>query len=201
MRRATDSVKCERDAAIFQSTLSLRRATCQAYEDTGLEPISIHALLAESDAVTCGYASFTAKFQSTLSLRRATRTASAGRCPPPYFNPRSPCGERPQPVRCPWHHRRISIHALLAESDICGAGPGGYPPDFNPRSPCGERRLVRLGGSTGRAISIHALLAESDAAGISQGLRLTRFQSTLSLRRATANTTKLALSFLSKVPI
>ena len=50
-------------------------------------------------------------------------------------------------------------------------------------------------------ISIHALLAESDLYTTSNTMGVGLFQSTLSLRRATANTTKLALSFLSKVPI
>ena len=82
--------------------------------------------------------------------------------PTPNFNPRSPCGER---QRCLYSRHlgiRISIHALLAESD----GPCGIylssKRNFNPRSPCGERpgwphRTVRA-----RGISIHALLAESD---------------------------------------
>ena len=56
--------------------------------------ISIHALLAESDA--------------------------AGRVPRPrarYFYPRSPCGERPVLIRDGFLIDDISIHALLAESD------------------------------------------------------------------------------------
>ena len=52
-----------------------------------------------------------------------------------------------------------------------------------------------------KVISIHALLAESDVLKFMEQRGILRFQSTLSLRRATANTTKLALSFLSKVPI
>ena len=59
---------------------------------------------------------------------------------------------------------RISIHALLAESDPAGNG----------------------GSGSITAISIHALLAESDiciASGISVYIE---FLSTLSLRRATA---------------
>ena len=60
----------------------------------------------------------------------------------PNFYPRSPCGERPL-RRCPVIlGRGISIHALLAESD-----------------------LRVLDGSKSSVISIHALLAESDAAG------------------------------------
>ena len=57
-----------------------------------------------------------------------------------HFYPRSPCGERPN---ADWRwpeYFNISIHALLAESDL------GYTPIVDVR----------------RAISIHALLAESD---------------------------------------
>ena len=63
-----------------------------------------------------------------------------------HFYPRSPCGERRQRRWLDSTHRRISIHALLAESDtkflmICQEQQG---------------------------ISIHALLAESDlASGVS----------------------------------
>ena len=35
---------------------------------------------------------------------------------------------------------RISIHALLAESDVSASAPPVPPDDFYPRSPCGERR-------------------------------------------------------------
>ena len=82
-------------------------------------------------------------------------------------------------------HTLISIHALLAESDLERAASAQRPRDFYPRSPRGERRLhngctkknVRFLStlSSRRAtvyrlklwerfkrISIHALLAESD---------------------------------------
>ena len=80
-------------------------------------PISIHALLAESDAEKLHKRPPPAKFLSTLSLRRATA------CHPPLpscpwnFYPRSPCGER---LFTQLHFCvliAISIHALLAESD------------------------------------------------------------------------------------
>ena len=56
--------------------------------------ISIHALLAESDAIDKWDKNDFYKFLSTLSLRRATA-----------------------PSHSPCLHNRISIHALLAESD------------------------------------------------------------------------------------
>ena len=104
--------------------------------------ISIHALLAESDTHADNRACKTAKFLSTLSLRRATQGRVLQDITPADFYPRSPCGER-RPMekgqvyyirflstlslrRATIHPRRksydtcISIHALLAESDLIG---------------------------------------------------------------------------------
>ena len=80
------------------------------------------------------------RFQSTLSVWRATQLALIPFACPKYFNPRSPCGERPcykWPV-----------------DDFCN--------HFNPRSPCGERpsTFTVIGDVTD--ISIHALRVESD---------------------------------------
>ena len=101
------------------------------------------------------------------------------------FYPRSPCGERRVTVLGIQHKVGISIHALLAESDIISIAllilpirflstlslrrATMYPSqwrtlasDFYPRSPCGERPLPCYTGTTS-----------------------VRFLSTLSLRRAT----------------
>ena len=124
----------------FLSTLSLRRATHNLVSDFGVKV-----------------------FLSTLSLRRATVIFKLSGQMEKNFYPRSPCGER-RAGRCPdpqsaW----ISIHALLAESDVRfyrdraggeiflstlslrratrkwtrSTSPSIY---FYPRSPCGERR-------------------------------------------------------------
>ena len=58
-------------AGQFQSTLSLRRATCRFLLSYLKKQISIHALLAESDCCNLSTTWWTT-----------------------YFNPRSPCGER-----------------------------------------------------------------------------------------------------------
>ena len=101
----------------------------------------------------------------------------------------------------------ISIHALLAESDVAILYLLSFVAYFYPRSPCGERRtnldkfhkdltflstLSLRRATPGRAplsrvigISIHALLAESDLGGMSDKLIGSVFLSTLSLRRAT----------------
>ena len=149
---------------LFLSTLSLRRAT---REPTALR--TPHH-----------------KFLSTLSLRRATNCTSIGRPKRLYFYPRSPCGERLSEKsessatylqfdpRSPCGERlkhlliiymihRISIHALLAESDVI-------------REPAASRE---------QQISIHALLAESDSRPRALKSRRCVFLSTLSLRRAT----------------
>ena len=127
--------------------------------------ISIHALLAESDFNTTRVGVSGKLFLSTLSLRRATAAPSL---PPGTwhdFYPRSPCGERPNRPHMDLPQFKISIHALLAESDCCtasslaaaslflstlslrratawdGAGRFSYR-NFYPRSPCGERLFI-----------------------------------------------------------
>ena len=61
--------------------------------------------------------------------------------------------------------------------------------DFYPRSPCGERRAANSSSGKSITISIHALLAESDPVDIRTFQTLKIFLSTLSLRRATKDTT------------
>ena len=103
---------------IFLSTLSLRRATQVAVEQSGSAElisihallaesdrkyhkadrvqayISIHALLAESDVMDTLILANTMLFLSTLSLRRATSPPSVTPTASRNFYPRSPCGER-----------------------------------------------------------------------------------------------------------
>ena len=59
-------------------------------------------------------------------------------------------------------HALISIHALLAESDVWMGGLNFNDGNFYPRSPCGERRYIGRDKPNFASISIHALLAESD---------------------------------------
>ena len=100
-------------------------------------------------------------FLSTLSLRRATSIGTLRTVNVRNFYPRSPCGERRRnsqninrghrflstlslrratlaPEENPTQ-KRISIHALLAESDARRPGQNCQRIDFYPRSPCGER--------------------------------------------------------------
>ena len=149
-----------------------------------MTPISIHALLAESDLTVPDLG----KRDVWISIHALLAESDLRRyklgwfqC---HFYPRSPCGERPYSQ----HVRR----------------PSGY---FYPRSPCGERphrsraasmmalflstlSLRRATDCAGCAlkkylISIHALLAESDDSGPRKIKVDFLFLSTLSLRRAT----------------
>ena len=150
--------------------------------------ISIHALLAESDREKIYSTAPRCVFLSTLSLRRATSPLPSSRRNDRNFYPRSPCGERPlrwiarsvhgtflstlslrratYRINARYTKRAISIHALLAESDISCAWSASKLGDFYPRSPCGERPKASLMLIYGSCISIHALLAESDADGL-----------------------------------
>ena len=123
-------------------------------------------------------------FLSTLSLRRATTKISIKLTFDINFYPRSPCGERHKVPLAESTAESISIHALLAESDLGNVVAALPMLNFYPRSPCGERRGFVVGSwprgiflstlSLRRAtdcyglqyvlahISIHALLAESD---------------------------------------
>ena len=146
----------------FQSTLSSRRATIRALQNSAPVTISIHALLTESD-------------------HGAHRQSK----PVYYFNPRSPHGERRLGMEFYFVMPAISIHALLTESDeaerpdvlgdilfqstlssrratVMFPSKSFARPYFNPRSPHGERRL-----------------------GYPRRMDSQRFQSTLSSRRAT----------------
>jgi len=116
LRGATRVNWLVRSLSRFQSTLPLRGATRPTRRRWCLGRISIHTPLAGSDHTSC-------------------RVSST----PKYFNPHSPCGERPKRARS----RRPQ-------------------PYFNPHSPCGERLLLHGGIWTGITISIHTPLAGSD---------------------------------------
>ena len=158
-----DQVVVEAARYQFLSTLSLRRATPVHDVESQKCGISIHALLAESDPARCriiyNAANFYPRspcgerptrlsvilqqllFLSTLSLRRATKFSPAG-----------------------YMLQRISIHALLAESDerIAIENPIGFI--FLSTLSLRRATAAFLLPVSDSPISIHALLAESDAA-------------------------------------
>ena len=152
----------------FLSTLSLRRATCIWVDKTqnaaNFYPRSpCGERQRETQTNEDRY-----KFLSTLSLRRATGFSYFYIIKITDFYPRSPCGERPVYGVLPVSTALISIHALLAESDLiclsffiknvlflstlslrratksvnhfCNLDA-----DFYPRSPCGERPDINVG--------------------------------------------------------
>ena len=119
LRRATSrSRRLKSLRCVFLSTLSLRRATDDILAGVNELLISIHALLAESDSILDYFSAIMRQFLSTLSLRRATHAPNHNLYSRNNFYPRSPCGERhPARPTASTGATKISIHALLAESD------------------------------------------------------------------------------------
>ena len=126
--------------APFLSTLSLRRATIPImlaaislsyfyprspygerlgsfFNSPSSHSISIHALLTESDYSLVTIIPSNFSFLSTLSLRRATAPNHNPCSRSRNFYPRSPYGERHQDKVSFPPAQKISIHALLTESD------------------------------------------------------------------------------------
>ena len=126
-------------AVPFQPTLPLRGATSRGFPLEGHRQVSTHAPLAGSDW-----------------------SCPPARTGPTRFNPRSPCGERPN-------------------VQTGGAGSAS----FNPRSPCGERRQLVVPFQAVLGVSTHAPLAGSDGPKRDNGKSTLMFQPTLPLRGAT----------------
>ena len=148
---------------IFLSTLSLRRAT----------------------SPKCVLPWMTSRFLSTLSLRRATRRDRAQHGPCSHFYPRSPCGERRRGEGVGLANIYISIHALLAESDLGNVEVVSRMWNFYPRSPCGERQqLTRKNASPKSHFYPRSPCGERQSS-LYHGRNNRTFLSTLSLRRAT----------------
>ena len=170
--------------------------------------VSIHALLAESDLVRMLNGPHSKKFLSTLSLRRATFRHCTTYLNCSRFYPRSPCGERLEQSASYNAYLEVSIHALLAESDVVGTVKIARPMLF--LSTLSLRRATKLLAKwlcnalvsihallaesdkllakwlCNALVSIHALLAESDAETAHERANGFAFLSTLSLRRATS---------------
>ena len=103
----------------FLSTLSLRRATLLGLH---VRSHNIHFYPRSpcgERLPTNGAYTLDDAFLSTLSLRRATISEATKQAQVEDFYPRSPCGERPIIRSAISTDNIISIHALLAESDVC----------------------------------------------------------------------------------
>ena len=190
---------------LFLSTLSLRRATNSAYGALDGASISIHALLAESDTSStvivilrknfyprspCGErrgapSSYSAKttFLSTLSLRRATPPAPQGESTIKFL---STLSLRRATVLGIQHRagEYISIHALLAESDLTIMLYDSSALIF--LSTLSLRRATCLSILLQKIFEFLSTLSLRRATHINRGpYHIKRFLSTLSLRRAT----------------
>ena len=145
----------------FQSTHSLRSATGYRNWYNWTQDVSIHALLAECDRVLICDKNFN-----------------------DCFNPRTPCGVRPDiSLSCFYFDLFQSTHSLRSATFII-ANQGAPAFRFNPRTPCGVRLPDGLHAAVGKKfqsthslrsatgcgtfqdypyrVSIHALLAECD---------------------------------------
>ena len=178
-------------------------ATTGAFSPGGEWRISIHAPRVGSDP------------DDIKTARRAHK----------YFNPRSPCGERPVPVGLvsvrgiisihaprvgsdppvdgfvlPAGH--ISIHAPRVGSDSIKIGRDCTGRHFNPRSPCGERRPNSSDDPRPEYFNPRSPCGERPT--VTQQPRGTStFQSTLPVWGATANGIKvfLIVEFQSTLPV
>ena len=159
---------CRYPSYLFQSTLSVRRATCANSNMRAC--MSFQSTLSVRRATkTDVIASAFALFQSTLSVRRATRVESVASVAEQFQSTLS--------VRRATHRRRtkrsgvqISIHALREESDLA---------------------LMRRSRSCCRFQSTLSVRRATMAALVLA--RRSLFQSTLSVRRATKERVALAV--------
>ena len=130
-----------------------------------------------------------------------------------YFYPHSPCGERRGQGASNQTALQISIHTLLAESDIiliallmqpirflstlslrratvAQSAIAGNKVNFYPHSPCGERHILTITTCIAlRFLSTLSLRRATSGNNFRSRIRQ-RFLSTLSLRRATAKVHK-----------
>ena len=154
-RRDRDSASCS--TRRFQSTLPVWGATMAELDVVAPVIISIHAPRVGSDSKTI--------LLTWISV---------------YFNPRSPCGERPEAL-CPPY----STKPFQSTLPVWGA-TGGYPQ-----------------GNQGFSISIHAPRVGSDCFCPCLQIRWRGFQSTLPVWGATAYYAKhnLTIEFQSTLPV
>ena len=185
LRRATCVCWMALNHPLFLSTLSLRRATVKRFQAVDISArISIHALLAESDwPFRHCWNLFPYFYPRSPCGERLMGSFRSGRIRL-YFYPRSPCGERRLRALVFTNFTRISIHALLAESDYL-ISARYTSKAISIHALLAESDLLFLYMTLLTLISIHALLAESDFYKLYGIMPWKIFLSTLSLRRAT----------------
>ena len=162
LRRATLLMWYQCNTVVFLSTLSLRRATRRVLKCDNRAIISIHALLAESDAFRSPRIALMVGFLSTLSLRRATNTGVHHIRYHHDFYPRSPCGERPTLPLTLWQCRTFlsTLSLRRATPSQCRTLASGIFLSTLSLRRATQRQIEFERYSD---ISIHALLAESDS--------------------------------------
>ena len=146
---------------LFQSTLPLRGTTIATVKPTGTAIISIHAPLAGNDHDGI-YHTVSGEYFNPRSPCGERPAHARWRPTPCYFNPRSPCGERRlEPFS---NCGRMVFQSTLPLRGTTWQNLRRAPvhADFNPRSPCGERLIVAVALERLFAISIHAPLAGND---------------------------------------
>ena len=166
--------------------------------------ISIHAPLAGSDVINRELGN--GKLISIHAPLAGSDFPPRGRSPRrSYFNPRSPCGERPMACvigafrfyfnpRSPCGERLVEVPAAEPAEYFNPRSPCGerlrnwtcalWDCDFNPRSPCGERRTRRPPRRIPGDFNPRSPCGERPSLFSTAGTSIL-FQSTLPLRGAT----------------
>ena len=128
----------------FQSTLPVGGSDSRAISGETEARISIHAPRGGSDAFVLPMPGCSVLFQSTLPVGGATCPMGFCLWYVPYFNPRSPWGERLSVfVRLSWH-RAFQSTLPVGGSDSTLRFKIYTSKNFNPRSPWGERPLSAM---------------------------------------------------------
>ena len=206
-QRVTQNKNITAVSKIFQSTLSSQRVTKKSKSKFIRMIISIHTLLAESDAfIACEKSdikdfnphsprrewpkeNYEIKKRCNISihtlLAESDEPHHAILQQTVYFNPHSPRREWPRRSISPSHQKEISIHTLLAESDLWNTGIVEVLSDFNPHSPRREwltfQRWQRRTNQFQSTLSSQRVTISTFSRQQSQ-----QFQSTLSSQRVTS---------------
>ena len=128
--------------AKFQSTHPVWGATFFAGGDPIKEAISIHAPRVGCDPAFPPQRLRRRYFNPRTPCGVRPQGQAHGRLTRWNFNPRTPCGVRPIKALLSRIDALISIHAPRVGCDGGGCVPTAVRCDFNPRTPCGVRHAV-----------------------------------------------------------
>ena len=171
-----DLIVC--DDVVFQSTLPARGATADRILSNMRQIISIHAPRTGSDLFFSCSTPISRRFQSTLPARGATFRRNQYLQAHPYFNPRSPHGERRLQRD---YHGALDIvfqSTLPARGATkCGCGIHAFSSSFQSTLPARGATDLQSSRLLADKISIHAPRTGSDSAGI----RVCRHKNSISI--------------------